>query len=308
MIKLGVIGASGQEFSQLYAPALKSLRERIRVTVVYDYVAHCARQSAELMEATVSRSFQDLIHNGDVDAVLILSTGWPGVLPYVECLKQNQSVYLADSCLLTEDALKQISTLAKSTNAVTSVEHRLCFSPTGLRCQELMASELGAPREMTCRLDPERSFIDQAGEIAAALGWFRWLLPGYEFLCTPLFSTPQKWTFQFQKTMRTQDVSEVLIHFCFHQDAGQFHIQTDRGQIWIPGEDKLSWACENENPGKPKSESLSQERHTIARQLDFFCRRLVGGLIPIHDLNNHLWSQQQARLILNQLGRDLEPQ
>ncbi|HCS54811.1 hypothetical protein [Rubinisphaera sp.] len=302
MIKLGVIGASGQEFSQLYAPALKSLRDRVRVTCVYDYVAHCARQSAELMEATVCRSFQELIHHWDVDAILMLSTGWPGILPYVECLRQNKSVYLADTCLLSEDALQQISTLAKSTNALTAVEHRLCFSPTGLRCQELMASELGRPQEMTCRLNPERSLIDQAGEIAAALGWFRWLLPGYEFLGTPLSTTPQKWTYQFQKTLRTQEVSVVIIHFCIQQDVNQFHIQTDRGQIWITGEDHLNWACGMENPGDLKSESLNQERHTIARQLDFFCRRLVGGLIPIHDLNNHLWSQQQTRLILNQLG------
>ncbi|TWT64481.1 hypothetical protein [Rubinisphaera italica] len=301
MIKLGVIGASGPEFTQVYAPTLNSLRERVRVTVVYDYVAHCARQSAELVEATVCRSFQELIHNWDVDAVLMLSTGWPGILPYVECLKQDKSVYLAETSLLSDVALKQISALAKSTTAVTSVEHRLCFSPTGLRCQELMASELGPPLEMTCQLNSEHSMSDQAAEIGAALGWFRWLLPGYKFNSTSISIHPQKWTLQFHKTTRTQETSEVLVHFSYQQESSQYHIKTRQGQIWIDGEYQLIWQSEAEPIGNSNSENLSNERHTTARQLDFFCRRLVGGLIPIHDLNNHLWSQQQTRLIMDQV-------
>ncbi|MCG6157330.1 hypothetical protein [Rubinisphaera margarita] len=301
MIKLGIIGASGSDFAKLYVPALEALQKRVRVECIYDYVAHCAEQSARLINSTVAHSFRSLIRRSDIDAVLVLGSGWPGILPVVECLREEKPVYVANSLAIPEDIMPEIGRMVVESGAITAVENRFCYAPAGLRSQELIASELGRPVTVTRFLSREAALESQLATIAEAMGWFRHLLPGYEFQIDSAAEDPLD-RFVLQRASRTGEVSTVNVQFSLQPDDRWFELATDQGAISIYSAEELGWLHHDAKGTEPAREILTHERNSVSRQIDFFCRRIVGGLIPVHDLSNGLWSQQQALAVLQRLS------
>jgi len=301
MIKLGIIGASGADFAKLYVPALEALQKRVRVECIYDYVSHCAEQSARLINSTVAHSFRSLIRRSDIDAVLVLGSGWPGVLPVVECLREEKPVYIANSLAIPEDIMPEIARMVVESGAITAVENRFCYAPAGLRTQELMASELGKPVTLTRFLSREAELDTQLSTIAESMGWFHHLLPGHEFQIDSSTENPLD-GFTLQRASRTGEISSVNVEFSMQQDDRWFELATEGGAISIYSAEKLTWQRNDSEESTLVQEVLEHERNSISRQIDFFCRRIVGGLIPVHDLSNGLWSQQQALAVLHRLS------
>jgi len=62
--------------------------------------------------------------------------------------------------------------------------------------------------------------------------------------------------------------------------ASRYDIQCERGSATILSDVEISWQTD----GEPVAESLTSDRADVEVLIDHFCRRAVGGLIPVPDI------------------------
>ena len=62
----------------------------------------------------------------------------------------------------------------------------------------------------------------------------------------------------------------------------QITVDCHDGQALLIGERQIHWQVQSDR----RSETLASERSDVEVMLDHFCRRVVGGLIPVADLND----------------------
>ena len=59
-----------------------------------------------------------------------------------------------------------------------------------------------------------------------------------------------------------------------------YQVECERGRADVLSANRIMWRCD----GETYHESLTSERTELQVMLDHFCRRVVGGLIPVADL------------------------
>lgn len=64
--------------------------------------------------------------------------------------------------------------------------------------------------------------------------------------------------------------------------AGRFHLRCEGGEVEITGPTSIRWTAE----GETHDEQLTADRSDIEVMFDHFCRRVVGGLLPMADLSD----------------------
>ena len=85
-------------------------------------------------------------------------------------------------------------------------------------------------------------------------------------------------------------------------DLAEIHIACENGSATVLSRTKLAWQSgtnvesPNESSSDVHTESLTSERPEHEVMLDLFCRRVVGGLIPVADFND---IYQASRLLQN---------
>jgi hypothetical protein len=67
----------------------------------------------------------------------------------------------------------------------------------------------------------------------------------------------------------------------------EVHLHCERGQARLLGPTSIEWTVD----GRPQSETLTTERSETEVLLDHFCRRAVGGLIPVPSLEDLMRAQ-----------------
>lgn len=75
-------------------------------------------------------------------------------------------------------------------------------------------------------------------------------------------------------------------------------VECERGTASIRDVAEITWATENST----KTESLLSERPEVQVNLDLFCRRAVGGLIPVADLRDVCQSMRIAKAAYDSLN------
>ncbi len=351
VVRIGVVGL-GPRWDSRYRPALERLRERIRVSAIFDWVYARARLAAEQLGAVPAGGLHGLCRRADVQGVLLLDAAWAGptVLPLV--CAENKPVFVA-ACVGRDLALlRRIHEHAVSHGITVMPELGRRYTPASLRLQELMATRLGRPVRITVQLacatatdaqtqplrEPGRfqavpsARSEQPGPVsipttpltaaspAAAspdratnapqtlptdllVEWFDW--------CWYLFrSRPQQvWCRAWTDGDGDRPVRCVELRFAVPQPGGRqaervaelrvscptedpglelsfvrpfVHVVCEFGEASLDADKQIRWT----NGSEHATETLTADRSEIEVMLDHFCRRVVGGLIPVADLND----------------------
>ncbi|MGE3820626.1 MAG: Gfo/Idh/MocA family protein, partial [Isosphaeraceae bacterium] len=145
VLRVGVVGL-GRLWETRHKPALMRLRDRFRVTAVYDQVARRAEIEAAHFSCAAEDGLTALIHRDDVDVVYLMTPQWFGTHAIPLACAAGKPIYCA---LPLAGELADLEALAKRIEGAGipfMPEFARRFYPATLRLRELLATVLGAPR------------------------------------------------------------------------------------------------------------------------------------------------------------------
>jgi predicted dehydrogenase len=312
MVNVGIIGP-GLLWESKYEPALNDIRKRIRVRAVYDAVMNRAEQVAAELEADVSPGILALIERPDIQAVLFLDPAWYGHQPIRFAIDQHKPVYVAGCLGGDTHALQQLyqEAAARGLTVMPEFDHR--YTPATNRLHELMATRLGKPKRIIIEAsapadDAARSFSPQdaaSGWLASLFDWCRYVVRKQ-----PVALQAQPWqpdttgqadggyciTLEFAAGKPEQPTPIAELRFPNRQCDGtknadskaatapavRRQVVCEQGEAVVEGAADIFWC----NGTDSQTECLTGDRSAVDVMLDHFCRRVVGGLIPVADLND----------------------
>jgi predicted dehydrogenase len=368
MIQVGLVGVGFQW--ERYRPALSQLRQPIHVEAIYDPVFARAESAARDLEADPVPGICALAARGNVDAILVMDPGWTRTSVLSLLSRQEKPVFFAPWLFDGTDSHKKLAAIQSNSDVriVPAMWRR--FLPAAIRLQELIATEIGQPREISVDLTMPAVTTSEAGagsddeeQDDACPGISLESIVGWMDFCRNLFrafpvsaSLTSEASTQVDPELRDQRF-ELHIEYPpaaisgiaaskldkrherkarlkigrgsglgFQGSAADFtrqllttgglqtvpttrssipdstrpgipkiEIRCERGIAEMTSETKLQW--QSDSPTSTH-ENFASERTEEEIMLDIFCRRVVGGLVPVADLNDVLKPIQLLRSCL----------
>jgi predicted dehydrogenase len=305
MINVGLIGL-GPFWEQRYRPVLERFRSRIRVCAVYDPVASRAQTVAQEFNAHLVTGISTLVARSDVRAVLLLDNAWQGCEPFRMVLARKKSAYVAGSLGHDVETIARRHLVGLSEGLTLMPEFSRRYTPATSRLQELMATHIGPPQQIRVRtaMPHPHGAPEVPGQSDLRdflVGWIDWcrhvirLPPASVEMIMP--SSP-KADPKIEKILRVEfsrsraggeaPVAEFQIlhreepapHQPIEPPKPECEITCAKGHARFTDPLRIAWMAN----GELREESLASERSEVEVMLDHFCRRVVGGLIPVADL------------------------
>ena len=303
MVNVGVIGL-GTLWETRYRPALLKLRNRIRVCAVYDPIASRSEQIAIELKTDAVQGVLALSKRSEVQAVLLLDAEGPRLHLLSPLCDIGKPIFLAGSPSHDVVLLGKLYSAALTEGRTLMPELALRYSPATNRLQELIATRLGQPQSIVIDVDHSCSIIsDQIPDRDFLVGLFDW--------CRHIIRTPPtsvhsrelhsektcgllglsiRVEYHLPKTGGETPVVELQFHKRERSESEsmkpgntvirKYEISSVHGSATIETSDAITW-----NSGADSiTELLTGERSETEVMLDHFCRRVVGGLIPVADL------------------------
>ena len=296
MVNVGVVGL-GPAWEHRYLPVLNKMRDRIAVRSVYDCVGSRARQTARNLETRAASGLLAMAQRSDIDGVLLVDPAWYGSAAADLLLESDAAVYIAGPLAHSPADLDRLYARAVSEGRTLMPAMDRRFTPATNRLQELIATRLGPPQRICVDVnDHSNDSQDVPANNAALPEWIDW--------CSYLFQT-QPTSIEARPLGDGSATPTNVIQVTFDDDAQgrprqaelryanqpaldapqletQHEIECQSGSARLSGETCISW----KNGEGTAKETLNSERCGIEVTLDQFCRRVVGGLVPIAGLND----------------------
>ncbi|WP_166824700.1 Gfo/Idh/MocA family oxidoreductase [Thalassoroseus pseudoceratinae] len=305
MVNLGIVGL-GPAWETRYRPALRALRSRVRVCAVYDCVPSRAAAAAKSVDADVVGGIRAMMLRPDIRGILWLGTEWQGDAPLQFAIAARKPTMIAAPNAFPIDTLARLHLSGLSTGLTLMPEFLRRYLPATHRVQELLATRIGPARVIRATLQTTEVGLATSPELTALLDWCRHIAR------TPpatIQATQNGHGERLVVEFRQPRIASFKPRAEIHLQAGESSetpkliIEGDQGRIAIEETHRIRWNCDNEET----VEDLSNERPAAEVLIDHFCRRVVGGLIPVADLGDlcsHLQVLEEARRSLAQ-GRAL---
>ena len=305
MINVGLIGL-GPYWEKRYRPVLERFRSRIRVCAVYDQVASRAHIAAQELDADPVMGISALVARPDVRAVLLLDNSWQGPEPFRLVLARKKSAYIAGSLGEDVEVLARRHLVGLSEGLTLMPEFSRRYTPATSRLQELMATQIGPPQSIRVRtrLPHPQGIIEVPGQaspkdfLVGLIDWCRHVIRMPPAAVEMLLPPRAGWEETVEKVLRIEfnrsraggepATAELFILRDEEAPAEEpiappcpsFEILCARGKAAFTDPLELAWMSDEGE----RLESLTSERSEVEVMLDHFCRRVVGGLIPVADL------------------------
>ena len=302
-VNLGLIGR-GPFWERRFRPALAKLEPRLKVVAVYDNVLGRAEQAARETHARVVGGITTLVDRPDVQALLWLDAGWQGSSILRLLCERRKPVLMAVGCELPLSELQPLHEQAASYGLKIVPAFPKRCTPASNRLQELLATQLGRPQRIEVTISPASleaiPFATEADFGGASpspqdplLEWTDWAQ--YVFRALPQQITRrgdrQGMRLDFAPLSTSSTAAEPRIAelslsptppVADQPTLDEVRLQCERGDARLLGSCLIEWTADNVS----NSESLIAERTETEVLLDHFCRRVVGGLIPVPDLGD----------------------
>jgi predicted dehydrogenase len=276
-LRLGIVGLPAV-WDKLYRPALATLSNRVQVTTVFNATGDRALLEAERLDAVPVSGVLALARRTEVDAVLVLDTGWTkhNLLPHLATI--SKPVFLGTDALDLEtvEYLHSIVTLNGAT-WTPELSHR--FSPATIRLMELMATQLGD----TLRIEMVVPATDASWtrtELAKAIDWAFFVLRTASSVQSVRIDQSGC---RLRCNIAGGRTADVVMMNARDDEEPHRIVKCGRGEATITSDQTIQWQITGHTP---TVETLSGESDAIGMQLAIFLRRAVGGLIPAADLSD----------------------
>ena len=299
-LAIGVIGL-GPTWEQHYHEAVRRLSSKVCVRAVCDAVhVRAAAVASEFRAATFSSPWQ-LSQRRDIQAWLILDPGWFGIYPAELAVWTGRPTLFANCFASAPRRLSELFVSAIERGETLLPEFPQRFLPTTTRLRELIATKLGPVRQITIQVPTPSTgtaaaltwLVEQQADCVGLLDWCACLIgqpaATVEFHSSGAGSRFQL-TFAEQPAGTSPDVpvAEVVLT----QDSNPAGpeprrlIECEHGSATIASGTRIAWQTEAEQA----DESLTNERPPFEIILDQFCRRALGGLVPVPTVTDAMQS------------------
>ena len=302
-VGLGLIGL-GPSWELHYREPIARLQNRLTIKLVYDSVEARARSVAADFEAGVASSLRQMLSWPSLQGILVLDPGWcaTGTLELVAM--SGKPAFLGRAVLRHAMTLPQSSVasflLSRNLHAahiddLLMPELSLRFTPATCRLRELIATKLGRPKEIAIECDAESTPQEKAclvdwcshvmGHRPHPIALTNGHVPEIPEL---LFEFPPLTTGHDAKFLPGKRVAKIRPR----ANAGaaiQIQVECERGRATLVDRTHIAW----QSPDESREESLNEERTEIEILIDQFCRRALGGLIPIGRISD-LWQAMEV--------------
>jgi predicted dehydrogenase len=308
MINLGIVGL-GPVWESRYRPVLDKLQHRVRIRAVFDPVASRCDEVASTLRAAPYQGVLALLTHADVRGILLLDSSWYGNALIHFVRQMHKPVYIAGSLGENRDELSRLCSLIESDGLLVMPEFSRRFTPATCRLHELMATRLGRPKHIA--IDAIHPAPDSAEAIpgqkagtdfmVGLLDWCRYVvrLTMIRLEARPLDpalppDTPHhRVAIEFgdgRDPGAVRSTAELVVrhHEAVAEDVpNRLHpaitVQCEHGEAAIESPAQIRWKLTG---GETATESLTSDRSEVEVMIDHFCRRLVGGLIPVADISD----------------------
>ena len=299
-LAVGLIGL-GPTWDQHYREAVHRLSSKLCVRAVCDAVhVRAAAVASEFRAATFSSPWL-LSQRRDIQAWLILDPGWLGIYPAELAVWCGRPALFANCFTSDSRRLTELFGHAIVRGETLLPEFPQRFLPTTTRLRELIATKLGPVRRITILVPTPSTgaaaaltwLVEQQADCVGLLDWCACLIgqaaatveshsdaAGSRFQLT--------FTAQHANTSPDVPVAEVVLTQDSNPAGSEPRrlIECERGSAIIASAANIAWQTETEQA----DESLTHERSPFEIILDQFCRRALGGLVPVPTLTDAVQS------------------
>lgn len=284
-VSVALVGV-GTTWELHYRDAIQRLSSKLTVRAICDSVQMRAAVVADDFEAMPISCPWHLTQRNDLHAWLILDPGWFSTYPASLAVKYGRPALLANTFSAPVSKLLPLFHEAMECGEPLMPEFPQRFTPATTRLRELVATKFGPARkiEVTVPL-PATTADDVANWLTenqpGAIGLFDW--------CSWLFGTPCT-----AVSFATKGTGSTL-HLDFALRASQLNgsnsatihfspdvvdcrrVECERGTASIGGKTQIAW----QSGAECGQEVHGNERSSYEIILDQFCRRALGGLVPV---------------------------
>lgn len=289
-----------------YRDAIQRLSSKLSVKVICDSVQMRAATIADEFEADPVSCPWQLTQRKDLHAWLILDPGWFDIYPAELAVRHRRPALFANTFALPIPNLRQVLESAHDRGELLMPEFPQRFTPSTTRLRELMATRLGKVLHVDISIplpDPRlRSAADwlraNQEEAIGMIDWSSYLIGDAASLVTrEQTTTGTRLELSYPSRVSRPDVRATIL-FEPTSFAQTRRVQCERGVATLTGPTQITWQSEHERG----EDVLSDERSPYEIILDQFCRRALGGLVPVPTAH----SAYQAIMTLEQCLNALE--
>jgi predicted dehydrogenase len=309
MINLGIVGL-GPVWESRYRPVLEKLQHRVRIRAVFDPVASRCDEVAGTLRAAPYQGVLALMSHADVRGILLLDSSWYGKALIHFLRHARKPVYLAGSLGEDWDELSRLRSLVESEGLLVMPEFSRRFTPATCRLHELIATRLGRPRHIAIDAvapahdSPDAIPGQKAGTdfLLGLLDWCRYVIRSTTVRLEARHLDPSaspdkphhRVAIEFADGRDHEhgpSTAELVVRHPSPSDEVpataaarlRFTVRCEKGEAVIDGPAQIRWTLTG---GETATESLTADRSEVEVMIDHFCRRLVGGLIPVADISD----------------------
>ena len=145
------------------------MSDRFEVRAICEQVAHRAEKAAHEFNAARIDGYRALTRRADIDAILMLSPQWYGVLPIHAACDAGKAIYCAAAMDMSTDDAAEVKRRVEEAGIAFMVEFPRRLAPATLRLKELIATQLGHPRLLFCHRRQSFSALEDRAQATAAV-------------------------------------------------------------------------------------------------------------------------------------------